>query len=103
MTAWLLVGGVVLSTACADLLQAHGMRRGGARWKIPLSIFFMAVSFFSFTRLLRIADLSFSVPATALSFVVETFLAKLVLNENVTARRWAGALLAAFGAALLSH
>lgn len=100
---WSLVAGVVLSTVCADLLQSHGMRRGGAGWKLPLSILFMATSFFSFTQLLKIADLSFAVPATAASFVLETLLARLILKENVTSRRWTGAVLVTAGVALLSH
>jgi drug/metabolite transporter (DMT)-like permease len=99
---WLLVAAVVSSTACADLLQSHGMRRSGARWKVPLSIVFLAISFFSFTQLLRIADLSFAVPATAASLVVETLLARLVLKEPVDWKRWGGALLAAAGVALLT-
>lgn len=103
MNQWLLLGGVVFSTVCADLLQSHGMRRGGAKWKIPLSIVFMAASFFSFTQLLRIADLSFAVPASAGSLVLETALARLILKENVDRRRWCGALLVAAGVALLSH
>lgn len=103
MNAWLLVSGVVLSTVCADLLQSHGMRRGGAQWKLPLSIVFMATSFFSFTQLLRVADLSFAVPASAASFVLETLLARLVLKENVDIRRWAGAVLVAAGVALLTR
>ena len=36
----------------------------------------MAVSFFCFLRLLSIADLSFAVPATAATYVVETVLAR---------------------------
>jgi len=103
VNAWLLVTAIVACTVCADLLQSHGMRRGGARWKLPVSILFMAGSFFAFMQLLRVADLSFAVPATAASFVVETLLARIVLKENVDARRWAGAFLAAAGVALLSH
>ncbi|WP_321476377.1 EamA family transporter [uncultured Paludibaculum sp.] len=103
MNTWLLVGGVVLSTVCADLLQSHGMRRGGAQWKVSLSFVFLATSFFSFTQLLLVADLSFAVPATAASIVIETLMAKLVLKENVDVRRWAGAALVAAGVALLSH
>ena len=103
MLQWTLVAGIVFSTACADLLQSHGMRRGGASWKLPASIVFMAVSFFCFTQLLKIADLSFAVPATAASFVLETLLARLILKENVDRRRWAGAVLVACGVAILAH
>jgi drug/metabolite transporter (DMT)-like permease len=102
-SAWLLVAGVVASTVAADLLQSHAMRRGGKRWKLPFAVVFMASSFFCFTQLLKIADLSFAVPATASSFVIETFLARLVLRERVDARRWSGAVLAACGVALLAR
>ncbi len=44
---WLLVACVVASTVFCDLLQSHGMRRGGRAWKLPLSIVFMAASFFA--------------------------------------------------------
>jgi len=52
--------------------------------------------------LLAVADLSFAVPATALSLVAETILARLVLKETVTPARWAGTVLVAAGVALLS-
>jgi uncharacterized membrane protein len=42
------------------------------------------------------------VPATAGSYVLETVLAKYVLQEPVTMERWAGASLVACGVALLS-
>lgn len=100
---WALVGCVVGATVCCDLLQSHGMRRGGRAWKLPLSIVFMAASFFAFTQLLKIADLSFAVPATAASLVIETLLAGLVLKERVTPRRWSGALLVTVGVYLISQ
>jgi drug/metabolite transporter (DMT)-like permease len=67
-----------------------------------LAVCLMAFSFFAFMKLLTVADLSFAVPATAGSFVVETLLAKLVLKEHVDWRRWTGALLVACGVALLA-
>lgn len=48
------------------------------------------------------ADLSFAVPATAGSFVLETILARVLLKEAVDLRRWTGACLIAFGVALLA-
>jgi uncharacterized membrane protein len=62
----------------------------------------MAVSFFSFLKLLEVADLSFAVPATAASYVIETVLARLILKEQVGPRRIAGTLLVGFGVALLA-
>lgn len=100
---WALVGCVVGATVVCDLLQSHGMRRGGRMWKLPLSVAFMAASFFAFTQLLKIADLSFAVPATALSLVIETVLARVVLRESVTAKRWGGALLVLAGVFLISR
>ena len=99
---WLLVGLIVASTTASDLLQSHGMRRGGRGWKLPLAVACMAVSFFSFTQLLKIADLSFAVPATAATLVVETALAGLLLKEHVGWRRWAGAALVACGVLLVA-
>ncbi|NWF82698.1 MAG: EamA family transporter [Bryobacteraceae bacterium] len=101
--AWLLVASVVLSTVVCDLLQSHGMRRGGRAWKLPLSVVFMAVSFFSFMQLLKVAEMSFAVPATASSIVLETICARWILKEAVGLRRWGGALLVAAGVALLAH
>src|SRR5258708_4644779 len=46
--------------------------------------------------------LSFAVPVTAASVVIETILAKLVLKEHVTPMRWAGACFVACGVALLA-
>lgn len=117
---WLLVAAIVGSTAASDLLQSHEMKRHGEihefhpnRWgsllaglarrlNLVLAILFMAISFFAFLTLLSVADLSFAVPATALSFVVETFLAKYVLKERVCGTRWAGVGLVACGVALLA-
>lgn len=106
---WLLVAGVVGSTVACDLLQSWEMKRQGRlaagvfkRWPIVLSVFFMAISFFCFIELVKLEDLSFAVPATAASVVVETLLARFLLHENVQPARWAGAFLVACGVALLA-
>jgi uncharacterized membrane protein len=69
---------------------------------LVLSVACMAVSFFSFMVLLSVADLSFAVPATAASFVLETVLARAVLKEHVDIKRWTGTILVACGVALLA-
>ena len=43
---------------------------------IIASVVCMAVSFFAFMALVSIADLSFAVPATAITYVLETILAR---------------------------
>ena len=101
---WFYLAGIVGGTVCSDLLQSHGMRQANGRaWKLPLAICFMAISFFSFTQLLRIAPLSFAVPASAASIALDTVLAGVVLKEKVEFRRWAGAILVAGGVVLLSQ
>lgn len=121
MSSWVLVSTVVGSTVLGDLLQSFEMKRHGeiqsfhprglaklfyslARKKfLILAIFFMAISFFAFMTLLETADLSFAVPVSAASLVLETILAKLVLKERVDARRWMGAVLVFCGVVLLAQ
>ncbi len=120
MTKWLLVGILVACNAVADLLNTAGMRRQGEvpdlRPKTILHLFrsvlqnpyvlggciAMAISFFALLSLLSIAEVSFAVPATASSFLVETILAKLLLKEAVHWQRWLGAALVGCGVALLA-
>jgi drug/metabolite transporter (DMT)-like permease len=118
--AWLLVAAIVGSTVLADVLQSFEMRRHGeirefhpqgiarliavlARKKfLILAVVFMAISFFAFMTLVEDADLSFAVPASAATVVVETLLARLVLGEHVDVKRWMGAALVAAGVWLLA-
>ncbi|MBI4903487.1 MAG: EamA family transporter [Acidobacteria bacterium] len=117
---WLLLALMVTATVASDLLQSHEMKRQGEiadfrlralgpvfgalfqRWRMIVAVACMAISFFSFLQLLRIADLSFAVPASAATYVLETFLAKTVLKEQVAWQRWAGAAMVAGGVLLLS-
>jgi drug/metabolite transporter (DMT)-like permease len=111
---------IVASTTIGEVLQAMGMRRHGeirdfrpgaigravavlARNRFVIgSVAAMAVSFFAYMGLLTIADLSFAVPATAVTYVLETVLARYVLKEHVNWLRWAGASLVICGVALVS-
>jgi drug/metabolite transporter (DMT)-like permease len=117
---WLLLAIIVGATVAGDLLQSHTMKRSGeqsvsvrglarilgmiARQKfLLLGIGCMAISFFAFMALVQTAPLSFAVPASAATFVLETLLAKFVLNERVGIRRGAGALLVLGGVVLLAR
>lgn len=118
MTVFLLslvVGGSVFG----DLLKARGMRLLGELESFRFSIaahfaarvirnrWFLAslaaytVSFFGFMALLSIEDVSFAVPVTATGYVLETLLARWVLRETVSARRWIGAALVVAGVWLI--
>jgi drug/metabolite transporter (DMT)-like permease len=117
---WIFIAIIVAATTVGEVMQAAGMRRhgeirdfrpGAIGRAIALlsrnafvigSVVAMAVSFFAYLGLLTIADLSFAVPATAITYVLETILAKYFLKEHVNWLRWAGASLVICGVALVS-
>jgi drug/metabolite transporter (DMT)-like permease len=117
---WLLVALIVCSTTAGEVLQAAGMRRHGeirefhptavgralaamARNRFVIGgVLSMAVSFFAFLKLLSVSDLSFAVPVSAVTYAMETVLAKYLLKEHVNWQRWAGAALVVCGVALIS-
>ena len=117
---WVYIGIIVAATTVGEVMQAMGMRRHGeirdfrpnalgralavlARNRFVIgSVIAMAVSFFAYMKLLTKAELSFAVPATAITYVLETVLARYVLKEEVTWLRWAGASLVLCGVALVS-
>jgi len=117
---WILIGVIVAATTVGEVLQAMGMRRHGEirdfrpgalgravgvlarNWMVGASVLAMAVSFFAYLGLLTVAELSFAVPATAVTYALETVLAKYVLREQVSWLRWAGASLVVCGVALVS-
>lgn len=103
MTRWMLVMGIVAATTAADLLQSSELKRTRVRWWVlALAVASMAVSFASFLLLLSLENLTFAVPATAATYLLETLLARLLLEERIQPQRWAGALLVAGGVALLA-
>ncbi len=117
---WVLLAVIVVATVLADLLQSHEMKRSGeqrvdarglgrllrmlvSRRYLVLAIVCMAFSFFAFLALVQVTPLSFAVPASAATFVLETLLAKLVLKEAVGKRRALGAMLVLGGVLLLAQ
>lgn len=117
---WTMVGIIVVATTVGEVLQAIGMRHHGEirdfrptaigralavlsrNRYVVASVVAMAISFFAYLELLTVAELSFAVPVTAVTYVFETILAKYVLHERVTWLRWAGASLVICGVALVS-
>lgn len=116
---WTLLLVLVVATVIAEMLQSYEMKRGEAqrptarglarllgtilrRKYLVIAILCMAVSFFVFMDLLQNQPLSFVVPASAATFVIETLLAKLLLKETVGKRRTAGAILVLIGVVLLA-
>jgi len=116
---WILVGIIALCNTVGDVLNTAGMKRQGEAELDPRSVAHMvarifrnplvlaglgalAVAFIALLSLLSISNVSFAVPATAISYLLETLLAKYVLKEKVTWRRWGAASLVAFGVLMLS-
>jgi len=117
---WILLTIVIVTSVLGDLLQSHEMKlaatAGGEKFGLPsvvraivtrplliLAIASMTVSFLAFLALVQTQPLSFAVPASAPTFVLETLLARLALKERVDARRAAGALLVVAGIFLLGR
>jgi drug/metabolite transporter (DMT)-like permease len=115
---WVLVAAMVSATVLSDLLQSYEMKQAGEqsvsarglarllhtiarRRLLILGILGNAVSFFTFMALVQTEPLSFAVPASSASFIIETLLAKLVLHEQIGARRTAGALAVLAGVVLV--
>lgn len=68
----------------------------GNPW-ILLGIACLTIFFASYLTALSWADLSYVLPATALGYVIVTFLGKYLMHENVTPMRWLGVALISCG------
>jgi drug/metabolite transporter (DMT)-like permease len=117
---WDLVGVIIVCNACGDLMNTLGMRRQGKVTDLApgalarlfrglvtnsyllAGIAAMAVAFFALLSLLSFTSVSFAVPATGGSFLLETALARVVLKEDVRWQRWIGSVVVACGVALLA-
>lgn len=118
MLKWMLILLTVLISSAGDILCAKGMSDSGelhaygvsalvrvvrfilTRRLVILGALCYAVAFFSLMALLSVAQLSVAVPATALSFVVDTLGALFVLREHIPWKRWVGVLLVTAGVIL---
>jgi len=115
---WAIVAAIVVATVLGDLLQSHEMKRAGEqsvsargftrllhtiaqRRLLILGIACNAVSFFAFMALVQTEPLSFAVPASSASFVLETLLAKFVLHERLSPKRIVGAVAVLAGVVLV--
>lgn len=117
MLKWIFIVFTVFSSSAGDILCASGMSTGHevdlgsrgvmravryvlTRKRVILGGLCYAAAFFSLLGLLSVAKLSVAIPATALSFVVDTLGARFILQEHVPWKRWAGVLCVCAGVAL---
>jgi len=118
---WLALLVLVLADSSASILMTRGMKQVGAvtslnpqrLWKVVnkvvgnsllrWGIVSMTVNFLVFLALLSWADLSFVIPATALTEPVNMLGTKYVLREKVTKVRWISTVLICLGLVLISR
>ena len=77
--------------------------KGATNGSIMLGIALEAAFFGALLYLLSQRDVSLIWPLTSLGFVITALAAKFILNEEITATRWAGVALIVIGASLVSY
>lgn len=115
---WFFILLTVFTSSAGDILCAKGMSEGEslehvqasglthalrviiANRFVILGWICYAVAFFAMMGLLSVAQLSVAVPATALSFVIDTLGARFLLHEHVPWRRWIGVVCVSAGVVL---
>ena len=115
---WGLILLTVFASSAGDILCAKGMSQAGEMphfgpWGVVSAIRYIlrrklvivggalyVTAFLSLLGLLSVAQLSAAVPATALSFVVDTLGARFILHEHVPWKRWVGVMCVTAGVIL---
>jgi len=101
---YLIILSVVFFGSVGDALLARGMKHAGgidihhlanvfsalANPFVILGIFFLLAFMSSYMTALSFADLTYVLPATALSYVVMVLLSIFWLHEHVSLQRWIG-------------
>ncbi len=108
---YLILIAVSIFAASGDVCLARGMRDFGAvtlanasglfagllnPW-IIVGVLLLICFFSSYLTALSWADLTYVLPATAISYVFMALLAQQVLHEHITTRRWLGIALVTIG------
>src|SRR3954462_1375664 len=111
---WIFTFIVVFSNAFGDFFMKRGIPES-ARLSTPLDylaglfqpwvalgVMLLIVWQLSRMTLLSWADLSYVLPVTSIGYVVVALIGKLLLNEAISNRRWAGIVFIMAGVALVS-
>ena len=101
---WVLVMILICATTVGDVLRSMGMRSQPVnKLYITISTCSMAISCFTFMKLVAVAPMSFAVPMSAATFIPETLLARTLLKETVDWRRWVGVGLILIGVVFITQ
>jgi drug/metabolite transporter (DMT)-like permease len=113
LKTWVCTVIVVLSNAFGDFFMKRGLPESqhlagpldfiGALFQpwVALGVLLLVLWQLSRMALLSWADLSYVVPVTSVGYVVVALIGKVLLNEDITGRRWAGIVLIMAGVALV--
>jgi len=113
---YLVILSMMLFGAGGDALLARGMKQTGAidihhilhvfaalaNPYILLGIASLLIFMWSYMTALSFADLSYVMPATAMSYVLMTLLSIFWLHEHVGAERWSGILFIVTGVGIVA-
>ena len=114
LKTWICTVIVVLSNAFGDFFMKRGLPESEhlsapmqfiaalfQPW-VALGVVLLVLWQLSRMALLSWADLSYVLPVTSVGYVVVALIGKVLLNEDITGRRWAGIILIMAGVALVS-
>ena len=113
LKTWICTAIVVFSNAFGDFFLKRGLPESahltsplefvGALFQpwVAVGVALLIVWQLSRMALLSWADLSYVLPVTSVGYVVVALIGKVLLNEEITARRWAGIVLIVAGVALV--
>ena len=79
------------------------IKKGATNGKLLFGVFLEAIFFGGLCYLLSQWDVSLIWPLTSLGFLITPLAARIFLHEQVSSWRWAGIILIATGAALISY
>jgi len=114
---YLVLAGVSIFAVTGDSLVSAGMKRIGSislrhlpdiilavfHPEVTLGILFLLAFFACYMTALSWADLTYVLPATSVSFILLTLVAKFVLHEAVSLTRWLGVLLISIGVGVVTQ
>ena len=114
---YLVLLAVAVFAACGDVCLARGMKDFGAvsaaNWRhlfaavwnpwVLIGICLLVLFLSSYLTALSWADLTYVLPATAMSYVLMALLGKFFLHETVTVWRWLGIVLITAGVGFVAE
>jgi len=114
---YLVLVGVAVFAATGDSLISRGMKQVGAvsLHRLPdiilvvfnpgvaLGVLFLLAFFTCYMTALSWADLTYVLPATSISYILLTLIAKFFLHETISLSRWLGIVLISAGVGFVTR